>query len=153
VLCLCEHLSASTAQSCTTSSAQPCVRNSPVLINKLDSTALWRHCSCASPGNQHTLHCVMRVGARCKIANRMDIHPAHVCFNSVDPTHTLVLGTYIRRYICRVGLNHTHTVCVRYFWQGYHQIYGHTRCAYTVLANPIYLWSKCTGLGWPTPYM
>ena len=26
----------------------------------------------------------------------------------------------------------------RYFWQGIHHTYGHIRCAYTVLANPIY---------------
>ena len=25
---------------------------------------------------------------------------------------------------------------IRYFWQGNHQIYGHIRCIYTVLANP-----------------
>jgi len=25
---------------------------------------------------------------------------------------------------------------VRCFWQGNHQIYGHIRCIYTVLANP-----------------
>ena len=27
-------------------------------------------------------------------------------------------------------------VYLRYFWQGNHQIYGHIRCIYTVLANP-----------------
>jgi len=36
-----------------------------------------------------------------------------------------------------VGQNHKYTVCVRYFWQENHQIYGHIRCIYTVLANPI----------------
>jgi hypothetical protein len=36
----------------------------------------------------------------------------------------------------RVGQNHTYTVHVRYFWQGNHQIHGHIRCIYTVLANP-----------------
>jgi len=35
----------------------------------------------------------------------------------------------------RVGQNHIYTVYVRYFWQGKHQIYGHIRCIYTVLAN------------------
>jgi len=40
--------------------------------------------------------------------------------------------------IGRVGQNHIYTVYVRYFWQGYHQIYGHIRCIYTVLANPRY---------------
>jgi len=38
--------------------------------------------------------------------------------------------------INRVGQNHIHTVCIRYFWQGNHHIYGHIRCIYTVLANP-----------------
>jgi hypothetical protein len=28
---------------------------------------------------------------------------------------------------------------IRYFRQGNHQIYGHIRCIYTVLANPDYL--------------
>ena len=37
----------------------------------------------------------------------------------------------------RVGQNHTYTVCIRYIWQGNHHIYGHIRCIYTVLANPI----------------
>jgi len=38
----------------------------------------------------------------------------------------------------RVGQNHIYTVYIRYFWQGNHQIYGHIRCIYTVLANPRY---------------
>ena len=38
--------------------------------------------------------------------------------------------------ICRAGQNHIYTVCIRYFWQGNHQIYGHIRCIYTVLASP-----------------
>jgi hypothetical protein len=38
--------------------------------------------------------------------------------------------------ISRVGQNHIYTVYIRYFWQGNHQIYGHLRCIYTVLANP-----------------
>jgi len=32
--------------------------------------------------------------------------------------------------------NHIYVVCIRYFWQGNHQTYGHVRCIYTVLANP-----------------
>jgi len=35
----------------------------------------------------------------------------------------------------RVGQNHIYTVCMRYFWQGNRQIYGHIRCIYTDLAN------------------
>jgi len=37
---------------------------------------------------------------------------------------------------CRVGQNHIYTVCIRYFWQGNHRIYGQIRCIHTVLANP-----------------
>jgi hypothetical protein len=46
----------------------------------------------------------------------------------------------------RVGQNHIYTVFIRYFWQGNHQIYGHIRCIYTVLANP-------NDEGWPVPYL
>ena len=38
----------------------------------------------------------------------------------------------------RVGQNQIHTVYVQYIWQQNHQIYGHTWCIYTVLANPAY---------------
>ena len=34
-----------------------------------------------------------------------------------------------------------YTVCIRYFWLGNHQKYGHIRCIYTVLANPTYVLS------------
>ena len=40
------------------------------------------------------------------------------------------------RVVSRVGQNHKYTVHIRYFWQGNHQIYGHVRCIYTVMANP-----------------
>jgi len=40
--------------------------------------------------------------------------------------------------IFRVGHNHIFTVCIRYFLQGNHHIYGHIRCVYMVLANPMY---------------
>jgi len=48
----------------------------------------------------------------------------------------------------RAGHNHIYTVCIRYFWQGNHQIYGHIRCIYTVLANPMYevMKDETTGL-------
>jgi len=29
-------------------------------------------------------------------------------------------------------------VYIRYFWQGDHQTYGHVRCIYTDLANPLH---------------
>jgi pyridoxal/pyridoxine/pyridoxamine kinase len=47
--------------------------------------------------------------------------------------------------VCRVGQNHTHTVYVRYFWQGIHQIYDHIRCIYTALANLRTCRSVCSG--------
>jgi len=37
--------------------------------------------------------------------------------------------------INRVGQIHIHTVHIRYFWQGNHQICGNIRCIHTVLAN------------------
>ena len=40
-------------------------------------------------------------------------------------------------FMNRVGQNHIYTVCILYFWQGIHHIYGHIRCIYTVLANPV----------------
>jgi hypothetical protein len=43
----------------------------------------------------------------------------------------------------RVGQNHIYTVYVRYFWQGKHQIYGHIRCIYMVLANPSHELAGC----------
>jgi hypothetical protein len=50
--------------------------------------------------------------------------------------------------ICRVGQNHIYTVYIRYFWQGNHQIYGHIRCIYTVLANPEYMQRPSTPSLW-----
>jgi hypothetical protein len=48
-------------------------------------------------------------------------------------------GCRALKCICRVGQNHIYTVHIWYFWQGNHQIYGHIRCIYTVLANPMYV--------------
>jgi len=41
-------------------------------------------------------------------------------------------------FMCRVGQNHIYTVHIRYFWPGNYHIYGHIRCIYTVLADPIH---------------
>ena len=42
-----------------------------------------------------------------------------------------------------------YTVYIRCFWQENHQIYGHIRCIYTVLANPINaLFNLCVVPGW-----
>jgi len=53
-------------------------------------------------------------------------------------------------YIYRVGQNPIYTVYVRYFWQGNHQIHGHIRCIYTVLANTIYTPYVCMVLADPS---
>jgi len=45
-----------------------------------------------------------------------------------------------------VGQNHIYTVYIWYFWQGNHQIYGHIRCVYTVLASPSHVQYVCTVL-------
>ena len=45
-------------------------------------------------------------------------------------------NTVCTPYIYGSGQNHTY---IRYFGQENHQIYGHMRCIYTVLANPIYI--------------
>ena len=39
-------------------------------------------------------------------------------------------GLWSFTVMSRVGQNHIYTVCIRYFWQGNHQIYGHIRCVY-----------------------
>jgi hypothetical protein len=44
-------------------------------------------------------------------------------------------GVDAQGHVSRVGQNPMYTVCIRYFWQGNYQIYGHIRCIYTVLAN------------------
>ena len=44
---------------------------------------------------------------------------------------------------CRDGQNHVYTVYKRYFWQGNHQINGHIRCIYTVVANPTQMQVSC----------
>ena len=47
----------------------------------------------------------------------------------------------------RVGQNLIYTVYIQYFWQGNNQEYGHIRCVYTVLANPMYISAGC-GQAW-----
>jgi hypothetical protein len=59
----------------------------------------------------------------------------HVCMGSVPQFSPHDSATHM----FRVGQNHIYTVYIRYFWQGKHQIYGHIRCIYTVLANPTYV--------------
>jgi pullulanase/glycogen debranching enzyme len=46
------------------------------------------------------------------------------------------LHANVKFEMSRVGQNHIYSVHIRYFRQRNHQIYGHMRCTYTVLANP-----------------
>jgi hypothetical protein len=57
-------------------------------------------------------------------------NPSH----AAEGSHSHMTGA--KAVMCRVGQNHIYTVYIRYFGQGNHQIYGHIRCVYTVLANP-----------------
>jgi len=53
---------------------------------------------------------------------------------ALDHVATLEDATKVR--VIRVGQHHIYTVHIRYIWQENHQIYGHIRCIYTVLAIP-----------------
>jgi succinate dehydrogenase flavin-adding protein (antitoxin of CptAB toxin-antitoxin module) len=59
--------------------------------------------------------------------------------SSCDPFDVNFITLHLKQLICRVGQNHIYTVYIRCFWQKNHQIYGHIRCIYTVLANPTHL--------------
>jgi len=113
-----------------------CVRESTVHCRKANGTTalrLWKH-GALQKGKRH--HCYAFVEARCT-AERQTLEcaptrtPASI--TALTPTSTL-----IPNFIPRVGQNHIYTVYIRYFWQGNHEIYGHIRCIYTVLANPIH---------------
>jgi len=54
----------------------------------------------------------------------------------------------LSKYLCwcthRFCQSHSYTVYIGHFWQGDQQMYGHIRCRYTVLANPMHTaWYKC----------
>ena len=53
-----------------------------------------------------------------------------------------------------VGLARTiHIRCIRYFWQENHQLYGHIRCIYTVLANPTHVMCACEAFVNLSPFL
>jgi len=58
------------------------------------------------------------------------------CFRWCVPV--VGINSFNSMHTHKVGQNHIYAVCTRYFWQGNHQIYGHIRYVYTVLANPTY---------------
>jgi hypothetical protein len=41
--------------------------------------------------------------------------------------HTLPIIPWAALHTSRVGQNHVYTMCIRYLWQGSHQIYGRIR--------------------------
>ena len=54
--------------------------------------------------------------------------------------YTVIYGAYIRGS----GQPYIYMVYIRYFWRGNHQVYGHIRCIYTVLATLIILLLPCS---------
>ena len=54
----------------------------------------------------------------------------------------------LQSIISRVDPNHIYTVYIRYFWLENHQMYGHIRRTYTVLANPNNIGNAYTALYW-----
>jgi hypothetical protein len=68
---------------------------------------------------------------------------ARVGQNHIYGAYTVLLAgrsPYIRSYTLHIygsGQPYIYAVHIRYFWQGNHHIYGHIRCRYTVLANPV----------------
>jgi len=59
-----------------------------------------------------------------------------------NPNHCKISYSTSCNFSCtisRVGQDHIYTTYIRHFWQGNHHIYGHIRCIYTVLVNPIHV--------------
>ena len=80
-------------------------------------------------------------------------HLLCACANAVWDVCTLFCVPCLHMFF-RVGQNPMYTVYVRYFWQGNHQIYGHMRCIYMVLANPnIFVCHICTKFFVPCLHM
>ena len=94
----------------------------------------WNTCSllehALSVGTCCMLEHVLSVGA-CSRTNLL--------WGSNLPRYTRLNFPFGPSQMARVGQNHIYniyTAYIQYFWQGKHQIYGHIRCIYTVLANP-----------------
>jgi hypothetical protein len=67
----------------------------------------------------------------------VSVHLVHQAL--ANPTNTLCQKLCNKQEQACVRLARTiyiYTVYLRYFWQGSHQIYGHTRSIDTVLASP-----------------
>jgi len=64
--------------------------------------------------------------------------------------HALLKHGGVPSHVHRVGQNHIYTVCILFFWQGNHRIYGHIQCTYTILANPTYTcqYMACVAKAW-----
>ena len=60
------------------------------------------------------------------------------CVRVCVPVQMLMCFVCVYVHMIRVDQNPMYTVYIRYFWQGYHQLYGFIRCICTVLANPTY---------------
>jgi len=101
------------------------------------------------PSLARALHYQSSPLLRCKSSNHFLI-PGAFCGANLIKMHTHIPGTYTlpslsfsvaaSAPLCRVGQNHIYNIYIRDSWQKNHQIYGHIRCIYTVLANPTFVW-------------
>jgi hypothetical protein len=66
------------------------------------------------------------------LARTIYIRCVYGIFGREITIYTVIYGVYIRFW----PTLHIYAVNKRCFWQGNHQVYGHIRCVYTVLANP-----------------
>jgi len=103
-------------------------------------------CACVSrscafvrmPGLLTCCMCVCQIMCVCAYARTVNLlHD--VCAWLCQLCSNRYATTNATRCMCRVGQDHRYTVCIRYFWQGNHHIYGVYIRIYTVLANPMYV--------------
>ena len=80
------------------------------------------------------------------LANPTHSYCVDVCTHTEHKQHlpNHPFSNLLALYIVYLGLARTIYIymCIRYFWQGNHQMYGHIRCKYTVLDNPMYITSS-----------
>ena len=104
----------------------------------------YRHCHTQilqvqyRPGQNNTYKALLAGGY-----SKSCCHSSHIQLPSPYVKRpSLWLETSVLCNMHRVGQNHKYAVYVWYIWQGNHQIYGHIRRIYTVLANPICTWER-----------
>jgi len=77
-----------------------------------------------------------------------ELNPSLGCTTCKYGPYTVIYGqnlkygtgyTAYRGYGVYTVIRFGPTLYIRHFWQGNHHTYGHIRCVYTVLANPVRL--------------